>query len=62
MMYDTRAEWQESRWQVLLASKQNMAPPKNAKNGHRVIGLTIKGAIMFTKSSVMLRCIESEEK
>jgi hypothetical protein len=61
-MYDTRSEWQLSRWQVLLASKQNMAPPKNAKNGHRVIGLTIKGAIIFSKSSFMLCCIKAEEK
>uniref|UniRef100_A0A7C9EQV5 Uncharacterized protein n=1 Tax=Opuntia streptacantha TaxID=393608 RepID=A0A7C9EQV5_OPUST len=55
MMSDKRSEWQDRRWHVLLANKQNIAPPKKAKNGQRVIGLPARGAIMFAKSSVMLR-------
>jgi hypothetical protein len=27
----------EKRWQVVLDSKQNMAPPRNTKNGHLVM-------------------------
>lgn len=58
-MYWTRLEWQESKWHVLLASKQNIAPPRKAKNGHRVIGLVIKGANMLATSSFMLCCKQS---
>lgn len=45
---------------MLLDSKQNMAPPRKAKNGQRVIGLSIKGAIIFAMSSLTL-CCENEE-
>lgn len=31
-----------------------MAPPKKAKNGHRVMGRLINGAIMLATSSFML--------
>lgn len=41
---------------MLLASRQNMAPPRKAKKGHRVMGLTISGAKMLATSSFMLCC------
>uniref|UniRef100_A0A0A9CI59 Uncharacterized protein n=1 Tax=Arundo donax TaxID=35708 RepID=A0A0A9CI59_ARUDO len=53
-MYARRREWQERRWHVLLARRQNIAPPKKAKNGHRAIGLISCGATMFAKSSFTL--------
>jgi hypothetical protein len=43
---------------VLLARRQNMAPPKNAKNGHLEIGLIKCGASKFATSSFMFSCTD----
>ena len=43
---------------MLLARRQNMAPPKKAKNGHLEIGLIKCGAITVTISSFMLSCTD----
>lgn len=37
-----RCEWQQRRWQKLLHKRQNIAPARKTKNGHRgVVGSTV---------------------
>jgi hypothetical protein len=50
MIYESSSEWHERKWQLLLARRQNIAPPRNTKKGQRVIGCCKYRAIMFATS------------
>lgn len=45
-MYAVFSEWQDMRWQMVLMRRQNIAPERKAKSGHRVIG-SGPGGVVF---------------